>query len=38
MTGSGSTVIAVYRSERDREDARTILGRKLGTLTSTTAR
>jgi len=38
MTGSGSTVIAVYRSEQDREDARMMLGRKLGTLTSTVAR
>ena len=38
MTGSGSTVIAVYRNERDREDARMTLGRKLGTLTSTTTR
>ena len=38
MTGSGSTVIAVYRSEQDREDARMILGKKLGTLTSTTTR
>jgi len=33
MTGSGSTLFAVYRSARDREDARMMLGRKHGTLT-----
>ena len=33
MTGSGSTLFAVYRSTRDREDARMMLGRKHGTLT-----
>jgi 4-diphosphocytidyl-2-C-methyl-D-erythritol kinase len=38
MTGSGSTILAVYRNERDREDARMTLGRKFGTLTSTTTR
>jgi 4-diphosphocytidyl-2-C-methyl-D-erythritol kinase len=30
MSGSGSTVFAVYRSARDREDARMMLGRKHG--------
>lgn len=35
MTGSGSTLIAVYRSEGDREDARMMLGKKHGVLTST---
>ena len=30
MTGSGSTLFAVYRSARDRDDARMMLGRKLG--------
>jgi 4-diphosphocytidyl-2-C-methyl-D-erythritol kinase len=34
MTGSGSTLFAVYRSARDREDARMMLGRKHGTLTA----
>jgi 4-diphosphocytidyl-2-C-methyl-D-erythritol kinase len=33
MTGSGSALFAVYRSARDREDARMMLGRKHGTLT-----
>jgi 4-diphosphocytidyl-2-C-methyl-D-erythritol kinase len=33
MTGSGSTLFAVYRSARDREDALMMLGRKQGTLT-----
>ena len=33
MTGSGSTLFAVYRSVTDREDARMMLGRKHGTLT-----
>jgi 4-diphosphocytidyl-2-C-methyl-D-erythritol kinase len=30
MTGSGSTLFAVYRSERDRDDAAMMLGRKHG--------
>jgi 4-diphosphocytidyl-2-C-methyl-D-erythritol kinase len=34
MTGSGSALFAVYRSTRDREDARMMLGRKHGTLTA----
>lgn len=33
MSGSGSALFAVYRSARDREDARMMLGRKHGTLT-----
>ena len=33
MSGSGSTLFAVYRSERDRDDAIMRLGRKHGTLT-----
>jgi 4-diphosphocytidyl-2C-methyl-D-erythritol kinase len=33
MTGSGSTLIAVYRNERDRDDARMALGRKHGLVT-----
>jgi 4-diphosphocytidyl-2-C-methyl-D-erythritol kinase len=33
MTGSGSTLFAVYRSARDRDDAVMQLGRKHGTLT-----
>jgi 4-diphosphocytidyl-2-C-methyl-D-erythritol kinase len=33
MSGSGSTIFAIYRSERDREDAQMMLGRKHGTLT-----
>jgi 4-diphosphocytidyl-2-C-methyl-D-erythritol kinase len=33
MTGSGSTLFAIYRSERDREDAAMMLGRKHGILT-----
>jgi 4-diphosphocytidyl-2-C-methyl-D-erythritol kinase len=33
MSGSGSALFAVYRSTRDREDARMMLGRKHGTLT-----
>jgi 4-diphosphocytidyl-2-C-methyl-D-erythritol kinase len=32
MSGSGSTVFAVYRSARDRDDARSELGRKYGRL------
>jgi 4-diphosphocytidyl-2-C-methyl-D-erythritol kinase len=34
MTGSGSALFAVYRSARDREDARMMLGRKYGALTA----
>jgi 4-diphosphocytidyl-2-C-methyl-D-erythritol kinase len=30
MSGSGSTLFAVYRSTRDRDDARETLGRKHG--------
>jgi 4-diphosphocytidyl-2-C-methyl-D-erythritol kinase len=33
MSGSGSAIFAIYRSERDREDARMMLGRKHGVLT-----
>ena len=33
MSGSGSTLFAVYRSARDRDDATMMLGRKHGTLT-----
>ena len=33
MTGSGSSIFAVYRSSRDREDATMMLGRKQGTVT-----
>jgi 4-diphosphocytidyl-2-C-methyl-D-erythritol kinase len=32
MSGSGSAIFAIYRSERDREDAQMMLGRKHGTL------
>ena len=35
MSGSGSTIIAVYRNDRDREDARKALGRKHGVVTPT---
>lgn len=35
MTGSGSTVFAVYRSTRDRDDAAAMLGRKHGTVIAT---
>jgi 4-diphosphocytidyl-2-C-methyl-D-erythritol kinase len=35
MTGSGSTLFAVYRNERDRDDARMSLAKKHGTATST---
>lgn len=31
MSGSGSTVFAVYRSEKDRDDARMTLGTRFGT-------
>jgi 4-diphosphocytidyl-2-C-methyl-D-erythritol kinase len=34
MTGSGSTLFAIYRSARDREDAVMMLGRKHGTTTA----
>ena len=34
MTGSGSTLFAVYRSARDREDAQMMLGRKHGIATA----
>jgi 4-diphosphocytidyl-2-C-methyl-D-erythritol kinase len=34
MTGSGSTLFAVYRSPRDRDDAVMQLGRRHGTLTA----
>jgi 4-diphosphocytidyl-2-C-methyl-D-erythritol kinase len=34
MTGSGSTLVGVYRSDRDRDDAQAILGRKHGALTA----
>lgn len=33
MTGSGSSIFAIYRSSRDREDAAMMLGRKHGTIT-----
>jgi 4-diphosphocytidyl-2-C-methyl-D-erythritol kinase len=32
MSGSGSTLFAIYRSHRDREDAAMMLGRKHGTI------
>jgi 4-diphosphocytidyl-2-C-methyl-D-erythritol kinase len=32
MTGSGSTLVAVYRNERERDDARMALGKKYGNL------
>lgn len=35
MSGSGSTLFAVYRSEGDREDARMTLGRKHGAVVAT---
>ncbi len=38
MTGSGSALVAVYRSEREREDARMTLGKKHGTLIPTSTR
>jgi 4-diphosphocytidyl-2-C-methyl-D-erythritol kinase len=34
MTGSGSTLFAIYRSDRDRDDAAMMLGRKYGAATS----
>ena len=36
MSGSGSTLFAVYRSEGDREDARMMLGKKYGAVIATT--
>ena len=35
MSGSGSTLFAVYRSARDREDAAMMLGGRHGTITPT---
>ena len=35
MTGSGSTLFAVYRSAKERDDARMTLGRKYGSITAT---
>jgi 4-diphosphocytidyl-2-C-methyl-D-erythritol kinase len=35
MSGSGSTLFAIYRSSRDREDAALMLGRKHGLVTRT---
>ncbi len=35
MSGSGSTLFAVYRSEADREDARLMLGKKHGAVVAT---
>ncbi len=35
MTGSGSTLFAVYRTEGERDDARMALGRKHGVLSAT---
>ena len=34
MSGSGSTLVAIYRSPRDRDDAAMMLGRKHGTVTA----
>lgn len=34
MSGSGSTLFAIYRSARDRDDARMMLGRKHGAVTA----
>lgn len=36
MSGSGSTLFAVYRNERDRDDARAQLGARHGTTAATT--
>jgi 4-diphosphocytidyl-2-C-methyl-D-erythritol kinase len=36
MSGSGSTLFAVYRSARDRDDAALMLGRKHGAVTAVT--
>jgi 4-diphosphocytidyl-2-C-methyl-D-erythritol kinase len=35
MTGSGSTLLAVYRSGKDRDEAKLLLGKKHGALTAT---
>ena len=35
MSGSGSTLFAVYRNDGDREDARMMLGKKHGVVTAT---
>jgi 4-diphosphocytidyl-2-C-methyl-D-erythritol kinase len=35
MSGSGSTAFGVYRSERDRDDAKMTLGRKFGAVVAT---
>jgi 4-diphosphocytidyl-2-C-methyl-D-erythritol kinase len=35
MSGSGATVLAVYRSERERDDARMALGKKHGSVLAT---
>jgi 4-diphosphocytidyl-2-C-methyl-D-erythritol kinase len=35
MSGSGSTLFAVYRSVRDRDDAAMMLGKKHGLVTQT---
>ena len=35
MSGSGSTVFAVYRDERSRDDAKMMLGKKHGTIIAT---
>jgi len=35
MTGSGSSICAVYRSERERDDARMLLGKKHGSAVAT---
>lgn len=34
MSGSGSTLLAIYRSARDRDDATMMLGRKKGVITA----
>ncbi len=36
MTGSGSSLFAVYRNDRDRDDAAAMLGTKHGVVTATT--
>jgi 4-diphosphocytidyl-2-C-methyl-D-erythritol kinase len=38
MSGSGSTLVSVYRNQRDRDDARMALGKKHGVLTPATTR
>ncbi len=35
MSGSGSTLFAIYRSPRDRDDAKMMLGKKYGIVTAT---